>query len=51
MLLSKRGNSEWTEILALDKSGQMIGRIDVSDVKDETDISDLCMTIDRKSVV
>lgn len=45
MLLSKRGNSEWTEILALDKSGQTIGRIDVSDVKEEADISDLCMTI------
>lgn len=45
MLLSKRGNSEWTEILTLDKSGQTISRIDVSDVKDETGISDLYMTI------
>lgn len=45
MLLSKQGNSEWTEILALDKSGQTISRIDVSDVKDEADIFDLCMTI------
>lgn len=45
MLLSKRGNSEWTEILALDKSGQMVSRIDVSDVKEEADISDLYMTI------
>lgn len=44
MLLSERGDSEWTEILALDKSGQTISRIDVSDVKEETDVFDLCMT-------
>lgn len=44
ILLSERGDSEWTEILALDKSGQTIGRIDVSNVKDETDIFDLLMT-------
>ena len=45
MLLSERGDSEWTDILALDKSGQTISRIDVSDVKEETDVLDLCMTI------
>ncbi len=45
LLLSERGDSEWTEILALDKSGQTISRNDVSDVKEETDIFDLCMTI------
>lgn len=44
MLLSKRGDSEWTEILALDKSGRTISRIDVSDVKEETDVFGLCMT-------
>lgn len=45
MLLSQRGDSEWTEILTLDKSGQTISRIDVSDLKEEIDSFDLCMTI------
>lgn len=45
MLLSARGDSEWTEILVLDKSGKTISRIDVSDVKEETDIFNLYMTI------
>lgn len=45
MLLSERGDSEWTEILALDKFGQTINRIDISDVKEEADILNLCMTI------
>ncbi|MCM1561435.1 MAG: hypothetical protein NC123_18155 [Butyrivibrio sp.] len=44
MLLSERGYLEWTEILVLDKSGQTISRIDVSDMKEETDIFNLCMT-------
>lgn len=45
LLLSEGGYSEWTEILALDKSGQTISRIAVSGEEEETDIFGLCMTI------
>lgn len=45
MLLSEGGYSEWTEILALDKSGQAISRINVSGVREERDIFGLCMAI------
>ena len=45
MLLSARGDSEWTEILVLDKSGKTINRIDISDAKEETDVFNLYMTI------
>ncbi len=45
MLLSEGGYSEWTEILALDKSGQAISRIDVSGVREEKDIFGVWMAI------
>lgn len=45
LLLSDGGNWEWTEILALDRSGQIISRTDLSEVKEETEVSNLSMAI------